>query len=195
VYEVGMSRRVGRKGDQGFTLLELVVSTAITGVVAITISAAIAVVMRSSPVLATAINDAQNQALLLNYFDADVGSTPPTGVDLSSNAAGCWASGVNVLQLTRNDGAITRRVSYRLTWTSTQATMIRQSCTVAADGSVLASRPATVARGLQVPPGGWTGGAPAKVSVSSGVVTIQLSQTSRVLVVSARLGQVVGVLP
>ena len=189
--------------DRGISLIELMLTIALGALIAASASAGITTMLRVAPKVTQAITDAENQSRLVTFFQQDIRATPPTGVDLSSTAGGCSGTdpGVNVLQLTWSDGQAVRRVSYRLrtipAGTSGAGTRIeRHSCVGPSLSTLTEGRVGMLVTGLATPPANWAGGAPpAKVSFASNTVTLELTQSSRVVVLSGRLQTGLAVLP
>lgn len=98
--------------DRGFTLVEMLVTMMMIGLIAAVLGAAITVIFRSedSAIRVTAESHDTQQAV--NYFPLDVqaGPTPFGAYNTAPAAAGCVPDGTNVLDFVKG----TRRVSYRL---------------------------------------------------------------------------------
>lgn len=184
--------------DRGATLVEIVLTIALGALVATAAGTAVTTMLRVGPKVTQAITDAEGQGRLVGYLQQDVRSTPPTGVDLSSTAGGCSGNdpGVNVLQLTWTDGQAVRRTSYRLRTDATDTWIERRQCAGPTLTSLTAGRTARVVSGLVAPTGTWAGGAPpAKVTLAGSSITLELTQSTRVIVLSMRLRTDLGVLP
>ena len=82
-----MSRR---RGDSGFTLIEVLVVTIIMGVIVTVISGVVAVILRTQGPLATTTDDARSLRGAVTWLAHDVTAVPPTGFNFSSFASsGC----------------------------------------------------------------------------------------------------------
>jgi Tfp pilus assembly protein PilE len=193
-----MSSAPYRSRDSGISLIELVLTVALGALLATAASTGITTMLRVGPKVTQAITDAESQSRLVTYFQQDVRATAPSGVDLSATAGGCSGAdpGANVLQLTWADGAAFRRVSYRLRSDTSGGFIERRACVGPTLGSLANGRTARVVAGLATPPPGWAGGAaPAKVTLASNTITLELTQTRRVIVLSGRLQSDLAVLP
>lgn len=98
-----------RRGEAGFTLVELIVAVAILGVITVALTGAVIVGLRTTD--ATAASSSRSIAVetLASFFTADAQSAD----EVSTTDPDC-ASGPVFLHLTWTDSSVTRSVSYGL---------------------------------------------------------------------------------
>jgi prepilin-type N-terminal cleavage/methylation domain-containing protein len=190
-------RRSPRGADAGFTLVELLVSTAIAGAIVVVMAAAIGVVLRNDTVSAQH-NDVGNSSLgLANLFGADVSSTPDQAAlsapDQLGRAVGpgtpigCAGAveGLNVAQFTWSErlddgsGSTYYRVSYRLVETEGQVKLRRYECTGPSLDALGSLTYRTVAGPLAPIPGGWNNDPPAVLAPADGLGALSLTITQQ----------------
>jgi prepilin-type N-terminal cleavage/methylation domain-containing protein/uncharacterized repeat protein (TIGR01451 family) len=172
-------RRFSSRRDGGFTLVEMLISVAITGIIIGVLSAALSVAFSNNAASSQRFNGANDALTATNLFSSDVSAAPPGGREdgeaLGSECAGGDAAGsFNVLRLTWTQqaaGTITYyRVAYRLVNDSaTVGNMVRISCTstTGPHAGYGASGSRLIASSLTAVPVGWTkGNAPAALSYS-----------------------------
>ena len=108
-----MSRTPATPRDSGFTLVELLVSVALMGVLMPVLAGAFTVVMRTTPSVEDRVDNAHTLQGVVTWLAQDIDSTPPSGFDLgASTPSGCTLSpGTNLLRLewSENIGAGTVR--------------------------------------------------------------------------------------
>ena len=100
---VAPHRRATR--DRGFTLVELVVTIAAMGLVSVSLSLIVSVVLRTSPAAEGRDDDARTLLGLTTYMPEDVNSTPGGAANFDTakaTASGCAGTspGINLLRLT-----------------------------------------------------------------------------------------------
>lgn len=89
-----MRRKPRREPDSGFTLVELLVSVSITGVIALVIAACIIVGLKTTNATATRLAESHDAQILSTYLVADVQSVSETGYStVSSTPTGCGPAG------------------------------------------------------------------------------------------------------
>ena len=184
--------------DAGFTLAEILVTVMVLALVSAALSTTVVTLLRTTPRITQMVDDSQGELRMLSALERDIGSTPPTGVDITSWASGCTGAdpGKNVIQLTWNDGTLVRRAAYRLVTSSTETWVERRTCSGGSLSQLVQGRTSRVARALTKPPDNWAGGAaPVKVTVASNRVTVVLTQVSGVITFSSTLQTSLGVLP
>lgn len=94
-------RRRGRTADSGFTLVELLVSITLIGVIATVVASTIVVTIRTNPISEERTDVARTLQGLVTWLPQDVDSTPPTGFTTTKTSpSGCTNSeGTNLLLL------------------------------------------------------------------------------------------------
>ena len=100
---VASHRRATR--DRGFSLVELVVTVAAMGLVSVSLSLIVSVVLRTSPAAEGRDDDARTLLGLTTYMPEDVNSTPGGAANfdtVKTTASGCAGTspGINLLRLT-----------------------------------------------------------------------------------------------
>jgi prepilin-type N-terminal cleavage/methylation domain-containing protein len=114
-----------RRGEQGFTLVELVISIAILGVIATAIGAAFVVSAHDSIGVADRIDRSHDAQIASAYLATDVQSAK------SIVAAGCTGSGTNLINFS-NDGT-SASVSYFYGVDGSETQIRRVDCATATD--------------------------------------------------------------
>ena len=134
--------------DAGFTLIEMLISVAITGIIALVLAVTMRVAFNSNSSTTQRFNGANDSLTVTNLFSADIAATPPpttppaparnwreVGAGLPSECAGGdQPSSFNVLRLTWSEqaaGVVTYyRTAYRIVNDSSGAgNLVRISCT------------------------------------------------------------------
>lgn len=97
----GVRHRCRRPGDRGFTLVELLVSITLIGVIATVVASTIVVTIRTNPISEERTDVARTLQGLVTWLPQDVDSTPPTGFTTTrTSPSGCTSSdGTNLLLL------------------------------------------------------------------------------------------------
>lgn len=140
-----------RPRDRGFTLVEVLISITILGVLAATVAAAFAVIVRTAPPTDARADDARSLLGISTWLPADVSATPrqpladPTDHwdDSPVRASGCSGvdPGINVLRLEYRESISGSPrnfyVSYRLVDDTEDSNLVRVSCTDGGPGEVL----------------------------------------------------------
>jgi choice-of-anchor A domain-containing protein/prepilin-type N-terminal cleavage/methylation domain-containing protein len=113
--------------NRGFTLIEVIVTVTMLGLIAAVLAAAITVILRSENGVVRTVAESHDTQQGVNYFPLDVqaGPTATAAYDTSVVATGCVDEGTNLLQFDKG----TRRVAYRLTTTGGTARLDRFTCT------------------------------------------------------------------
>lgn len=131
------------KRDDGFTLLELVISITLMAMLATVISAAVAVTLRNSPAVADRADAAVNVQGLVTWLPQDVDSAAPGTFDTAQGvSSGCAGSdpGFNVFKVTWSE-TISSKVDYAASYRYVAVTdggyIVRVYCVVGAVPSVL----------------------------------------------------------
>ena len=175
----------GRRAvDAGFSLIELLIAVAVTGVLCSAISGGIIVVLRNMDTTSARIADAQDAQNLVTWLPVDVSSAPAANVSTDpSLPSGCASvsPGTNILLLswteTVNSSTTTFVADYRAVPDpgGTGITLQRFTCTGTA--TLGAAFSLNVSNTLAVLPSGWAPGqAPVAVSVTGIIVTVTLTQ-------------------
>lgn len=119
-----------RRSDAGFTLTEVVIVTALLGLLMPVLAFAFSFVIRATPTNEDRADDSRSLLNLTNWLSQDVSSTSEDGfyVGTSAPAGGCLASSlpsgsVNLLELHWSEGTERFVTNYR--WVSTSPTMGR----------------------------------------------------------------------
>jgi len=110
-----LSTAHSKRRDDGFTLVELLITVGLMGLVAAVISAAIIAVFRSEEGVVRLASESHDTQQGVNYFPLDIQAGPVevAEYDTTPGAPGCVADGSqNVLQF---DKGGSKRVAYRLT--------------------------------------------------------------------------------
>ena len=131
-----MADHPARRGerDGGFTLIEMLITIVVSGIIAGVLGTAVNVVMRNDRPTQERFNGANDSLTITTMFPADIAATPPGGREIGSLTSGCAGSGVNrgtnVLRLTWTESTggntTSYRVSYRLDAAEKQ--LLRVAC-------------------------------------------------------------------
>ncbi len=98
----------------GFTLVEVVVTTALVALVAVALGAAFTVIVRTAPTTENRVDDANALLGLTNWIPQDVASTEETGFERAPYTNACsGVTGSDVLQLEWSEGGDAFVVDYR----------------------------------------------------------------------------------
>ncbi|MGD9701602.1 MAG: VWA domain-containing protein [Acidimicrobiia bacterium] len=142
-----------RRGDEGVTLVELLIGVTILGVIMATLSAAVILILKAQKPIQARIAEAKDIAFLQTWLPVDLSSatssdTTPTLQPL----AGTTLPGTNVVTLTRADGAggASYEVAYRYETTGVEWVLARYEIRGAQVKRII------VAHELPSPPAGWT---------------------------------------
>lgn len=166
----------------GFTLVELLVSMAVMGIISTVNASVIGIAVRNNPAVELRTDAALTLKGVTTWLPQDVDSTPPTGFDTNpSTVSGCAQSpGVNLLRMhwtEQTTGATQEFIAnYRYVNTGSQNIIERITCN--GTSSFLGNTSMLKATGPLAPmPVGWTQGQlPVAVTVatdvSSGDVTL-----------------------
>ena len=161
-----------RRRDRGFTLVELVMSVAVMGLICTVIAAVITTAFRNNPMVEIRTDTAHTLKGLVTWLPQDVDSTPPTGFDLSPTASsGCTSNpGKSLIRMEWSEivnGTTTRYVAnYRwLSGTNTDS-IVRVSCSGTGAGPLGNTHNLAASGPLMKMTSGWTaGGLPAAVAI------------------------------
>ena len=168
----------------GFSLIEMLIAVAITGVLMSAIAGSIVVVLRNMGTTSTRIANAQDAQNLVTWLPVDVSSAPAANV-LTNPAlpSGCASAspGTNILLLswteTVNGVTTTVVANYRAVPVPGGPGVRLQRFTCTGTASLGAAFTLNVSNTLNALPNGWVPGqAPVAVSVSGIVVTVTLTQ-------------------
>ncbi|MCU1504861.1 MAG: hypothetical protein JWM12_4215, partial [Ilumatobacteraceae bacterium] len=180
-----MTDRAGgrrRPADSGVTLVELLVTIAITGILMTSLSAGIVAVVRTMGPTAKRLAATQDEQNLVTWLPVDVSSTPVSSLRTAADAAsGCagGAPGVNVLLAswseTVNGTTTSYETSYRAVTEGAGMRLKRFTCK--GNGALGTASAMNVSNVLAPLPAGWTAGtAPIVVTVTGVVVQVTLTQ-------------------
>ena len=123
-----------RTRNDGFTLVEVLVSMTVMGLIATVISSVVIVAVKNNPAVQMRTDSALTLQGITTWLPQDVDSTPPTGFDTgATTASGCASSpGVNVLRMQWSEniaGTVTQFVAnYRYVASPSQNIIQRVSC-------------------------------------------------------------------
>ncbi|MDQ3757937.1 MAG: prepilin-type N-terminal cleavage/methylation domain-containing protein, partial [Actinomycetota bacterium] len=127
--------RLPRRGEAGFTLIELIVVISITGIVMGALSSAVVVGLRTVDGTTEQLADSHDLQLLSIYFPADVQSSIEGRIDTTTATpapTGCATEpgGTNLVrfQWTEPGGTQAFKVAYQLESSSGQTVLARTSC-------------------------------------------------------------------
>ena len=175
-------RSLVRRVRDGFTLVELVVAMAVTGIIITSLSSAVIVVLRTIEPTTRRLDETKDAQNLVTWLPVDVASAPAatlqTDPALPSGCAGASA-GVNILWLSWTEainGTTTTYVAdYRAVPDGTGMRLQRFTCS--GTSSLDAPSARNVSNPLPALPGGWVPGqAPVAVTVNGIIVTFTLTQ-------------------
>lgn len=123
-----------RTRSDGFTLVEVLVSMSVMGLIATVISSVVVVALKNNPAVQLRTDSALTLQGITTWLPQDVDSTPPDGFDtVATSASGCGDSpGVNVLRMQWSEnisGTLTQFIAnYRYVASATQSIIKRVSC-------------------------------------------------------------------
>ncbi|MPY91921.1 MAG: prepilin-type N-terminal cleavage/methylation domain-containing protein [Acidimicrobiia bacterium] len=138
--------RTGRRraaGDEGFTLVELLLTVTIMSIVVGTLSMALILAMRTTDDAADRMAESQSAQLLNKWLPGDVQQADPGpgGVDTGETPSGCAQSeGSNVVRFrttSTTSPPATSYVSYRLVQTPQEWRLVRFACDAGEPGDSL----------------------------------------------------------
>ncbi len=160
--------------SRGFTLVELVMSIAVMGIISTVIAAVITTAFRNNPMVEVRTDAAHTLKGLVTWLPQDVDSTPPTGFDTTpATTSGCASSpGINLVRMEWQEfvnGATTRYVAnYRWLSGAEDDTIVRVACSGTGTG-VLGNTSVINASGpLKKMLSGWTPGSlPAAIVIET----------------------------
>ena len=100
--------------DEGFTLVELLISIALIGILMPVLAASFTVVLRTTPSVGERTDNAHTLQGIVTWLAQDIDSTPPTGFDFDpTTPSGCTVSpGTNLLRLEWSENAGSGLVRY-----------------------------------------------------------------------------------
>jgi prepilin-type N-terminal cleavage/methylation domain-containing protein len=182
-----MSDRRAR-GDDGLTLVELIITILIVGVVMTAVAGALTVMLRTEGSSSGRLEESRGTQQLTTYFAQDVQSTPFSGDDTDPTATSFCTAGsapapnANVIRMywteaiPNGPAAQTYYASYRYEREGTDWVLARYGCT----DSDFTPKRLVVARGLTVPAVGWTGtSTPPGIQLDSNSEAITLTITTK----------------
>lgn len=176
---------VRTRRDDGFTLIELVVSIAMIGIIVPVLAAAFSVIVRTTPSVSDRTDDARTLQGVVTWLPQDVDSTPANGFDTNPAAAsGCTASpGTNLLRMEWSEdvgtGLIRYVTNYRHVLVGSSYYIQRVTCSGVGAGPL----GGTSARGAssampELPPGWAAGQLPFRVNITRDAVTNEVTVVS-----------------
>lgn len=123
-----------RSRSDGFTLVEVLVSMTVMGLIATVISSVVIVAVKNNPAVQMRTDAALTLQGVTNWLPQDVDSTPPGGFDkVATTSSGCASSpGKNLLQMQWSEdiaGTVTKFIAnYRYVTSGTQNVINRITC-------------------------------------------------------------------
>lgn len=123
-----------RTRSDGFTLVEVLVSMSVMGLIATVISSVVIVAVKNNPAVQLRTDSALTLQGITTWLPQDVDSTPPTGFNtVPTQASGCTSSpGVNVLHMQWSEnisGTVTQFIAnYRYVASASQNIIKRVTC-------------------------------------------------------------------
>lgn len=123
-----------RTRSDGFTLVEVLVSMTVMGLIATVISSVVIVAVKNNPAVQMRTDAALTLQGVTTWLPQDVDSTPPDGFDkAATTVSGCASSpGVNLLRMQWSEdigGTVTKFIAdYRYVTTGTQNVINRITC-------------------------------------------------------------------
>jgi len=129
-----MRRMNRRTRSDGFTLVEVLVSMTVMGLIATVISSVVIVAVRNNPAVQMRTDAALTLQGVTNWLPQDVDSTPPGGFDQGATTiSGCASSpGKNLLRMQWSEdiaGTVTKFIAnYRYVTSGTQNVINRITC-------------------------------------------------------------------
>lgn len=119
--------------DRGFTLIEVIITTVLLGLVMTVISAAVIVIFRSEAGVVRLTSESHDTQQGVNYFPLDVQAGPLLVGDYITGATtGCGAGGDNVLEFVKG----TKLVTYRTTDLGSTSRLDRHICDAVGFGNL-----------------------------------------------------------
>ncbi len=171
-----------RRAGGGFTLVELVVSVAVMGIVTTSLSSGVTVVLRTMDTTTRRLNETKDEQNLVTWLPVDVAAAPAANVQTNSALpSGCANSspGLNILLLgwteAINGTTTTYVANYRAVPNGTGMRLQRFSCS--GTSSLGAPLVRNVSNMLPPLPAGWAPGQPpVAVTVNGTIVRFTLTQ-------------------
>lgn len=171
-----------RREDEGFTLVELIISISVMGLIATVIAAVVTSAFTNNPMNELRADVAHTLKGVVTWLPQDVDSTPPTGFNTDpATASGCTSSpGKNLLRMEWNEatGGVVNRYVANYRWVTVGSTEIIQRVTCRGTGAgPLGNTTVIAASGALMPmTAAWApGNLPARVLITydaSGDVTL-----------------------
>lgn len=137
-------------GEVGFTIIEVLVSVAILGVIVIPIAMAFSAGFRVTELTGASLNASASRDNLAFRFSNDVASVDATGASLSAATCDTSPSGGGTLLITLNSTiqasatAVSNRVSYWVTGSGKNINVVRRACANATPGVAATNGTATI---------------------------------------------------
>lgn len=133
-------RTVSRRSDCGLTLVELVVTVAILGLVTTALAASVSVFLRNQTGPVSRMDDARDLQQLVNYVPADVGSARVVEVNPPWTQP-CLTTGTPILNVVITEsfpGEATETISVTYVRSPSGTEVVRNRCDPASTSSVMA---------------------------------------------------------
>ena len=171
-----------RRTRDGFTLVELVVSVALMGIISTSLASGVSVAFRTMVTTTRRLDETKDAQNLVTWLPVDVASAPAANLQTNpAQPSGCAgvSPGVNILLLNWTEalnGTTTTYVAdYRAVPDGTGMRLQRFTCS--GTSSLGAPFVRNVSNPLPVLPAGWAPGqAPVAVTVNGTIVTFTLTQ-------------------
>ena len=145
-------------GDEGFTLIELIIVIVVMGTIMSTLAAALVISLKATPTTEDRLDDARATRSLATWLSYDTTSAPPFlpeqpqgGMDLSSTANDCGGLGTNLLHLQWVESSFSSRTyvaNYRFVVDGNSGEIVRYYCARTGTGAFVNVSLRSLTKGL-----------------------------------------------